>query len=162
MWFFCFHGFEIFTFVFYLYCNHLVWELWFFAFMDFCCMFLTNQICSLSVLQPPGVRAVIFCFLGFLARSLKEIEFVHLFSIFIAATILCRNCDFLLSWISGMFFKKHCQRHNRPEGWVHLAKVTSWSHITSSNINLDQISSSESRPSINFKISTNISILTKL
>ena len=39
---------------------------------------------------------------------------------------------------------KYCQRHNRPEGWV---------HITSSNTNLDQISSSESRPSINFKIS---------
>ena len=41
--------------------------------------------------------------------------------------------------------KKHCQRHNGPEGWV---------HITSSNKNLDQISSSESRPRINFKIST--------
>ena len=40
---------------------------------------------------------------------------------------------------------KHCQRHNGPEGWV---------HITSSNTNLDQISSSESRPSINFKILT--------
>ena len=40
---------------------------------------------------------------------------------------------------------KHCQRHNGPEGWV---------HITSSNTNLDQISSSESWPSIDFKIST--------
>ena len=40
---------------------------------------------------------------------------------------------------------KHCQRHNGPEGWV---------LITSSNTNLDQISSSESRPSIIFKIST--------
>ena len=27
--------------------------------------------------------------------------------------------------------KKHCQRHNGPEGWVHLIKVTSWGHITS-------------------------------
>ena len=41
--------------------------------------------------------------------------------------------------------EKHCQRHNGPEGWV---------LITSSNTNLDQISSSESRPSIIFKIST--------
>ena len=41
--------------------------------------------------------------------------------------------------------KKHCQRHNGPEGWVHLAKVTSWCHIT----NLDHILSSESRLSIN-------------
>ena len=40
---------------------------------------------------------------------------------------------------------KHCQRHNGPEGWV---------HITSSNTNLDEISSSEFWPSINFKIST--------
>ena len=43
---------------------------------------------------------------------------------------------------------KHCQRHNGPEGWVHLAKATSWGHITSSNTNLDHISSSESRLSI--------------
>ena len=49
---------------------------------------------------------------------------------------------------------KHCQRHNGPEDWVHLTKVTSWGHITNSNTNLDQISSSESRPSINFKISS--------
>ena len=39
----------------------------------------------------------------------------------------------------------NCQRHNGPEGWA---------HITSSNTNPDQISSSESRPSINFKVST--------
>ena len=36
---------------------------------------------------------------------------------------------------------KHCQRHNGPEGLV---------HITSSNTNLDQILSSESRFRINF------------
>ena len=47
---------------------------------------------------------------------------------------------------------KHCQRHNGPEGWVLLTKVTSLGHITSSNTNLDQ-TSSESRPCINFKIS---------
>ena len=45
----------------------------------------------------------------------------------------------------GLQSTKHCQRHNGPEGWV---------LITSSNTNLDQISSSESRPSIIFKIST--------
>ena len=44
---------------------------------------------------------------------------------------------------------KHCQRHNGPEGWVHLAKVTSWGHIRCSNISLDHISSSESRLSVN-------------
>ena len=31
---------------------------------------------------------------------------------------------------------KHCQRHNGPEGWVHLIKVTSWGNIASSNTNL--------------------------
>ena len=41
--------------------------------------------------------------------------------------------------------KKHCQRHNGPEGWV---------HITSSYTNLDQISISESRLIIYFEIST--------
>ena len=55
-------------------------------------------------------------------------------------------------WLSWTTIK-HCQRHNGPEDWVHLNKVTSWVHITNSNTNLDQISSSESRPSINFKIS---------
>ena len=49
---------------------------------------------------------------------------------------------------------KHCQWHNGPKGWVLLTKVTSLGHIASSYKNLHQISSSESRPSINFKIST--------
>ena len=39
--------------------------------------------------------------------------------------------------------KKYCQRHNGPEGWV---------HITSSYTNLGQVSISESRLSINIKI----------
>ena len=39
---------------------------------------------------------------------------------------------------------KHCQRHNGPEGWVHLTKVTCWGHIMSSYIEFAQISSSES------------------
>ena len=49
--------------------------------------------------------------------------------------------------------RKHCQRHNGPEGWVHHTKVTCLGHITSSYTNLDQ-TSSESHPSTNFKIST--------
>ena len=69
-------------------------------------------------------------------------------------------CDFLLEkestqnqMMMGISYRvvldgikcKHCQRHNGPEGWVHLAKVTSWGYIT----NLDHILSSESRLSIN-------------
>ena len=37
---------------------------------------------------------------------------------------------------------KHCQRHNGPEGRVQLTKVACIGHITNSNTNLDQISSS--------------------
>ena len=54
---------------------------------------------------------------------------------------------------------KHCQRHNGPEGWVHLTKVTPWGHITSSNTNLDQIS--EFYQASTSKSQPNISILTK-
>ena len=64
----------------------------------------------------------------------------------------------------GQLGSKHCQRHNGPEGWVLLTKVTSLGHITSSYTNLDQ-TSSKSRPSTNSnstKSQPNISISTKL
>ena len=48
---------------------------------------------------------------------------------------------------------KHCQRHNGPEDWVLLTKVTYLGHITSSYTYLDQ-TSSESWPRTNFKILT--------
>ena len=53
----------------------------------------------------------------------------------------------------GTLTKKHCQRHNGPEGWALLTKVTSLGHITNSYTNLDQ-TSSESRQSTNFKVLT--------
>ena len=31
--------------------------------------------------------------------------------------------------LNSNLIEKHCQRHNGPEGWVHLAKVTSWGLI---------------------------------
>ena len=55
---------------------------------------------------------------------------------------------------------KHCQRHNGPEGWVLLTKVTSSGLITSCYTNRDQTSSD--RLSTNFKFQRNISTLTKL
>ena len=78
---------------------------------------------------------------------------------------------FLQKWGAQVFgvLNKHCQRHNGPEGWVLLTKVTSLGHITSFYTNLDQ-TSSESWPCINFKISirhlhfdklSNLEILTK-
>ena len=80
----------------------------------------------------------------------------------------------LLKWIRvvrraykrGLLIK-HCQRHNGPEDWVHLTKVTSWGHITNSNTNLDQISFSESRlisksqPNITISTILKLKILTK-
>ena len=58
---------------------------------------------------------------------------------------LCRNLsigNFLqISLSLGLFvLEKHCQRHNGPEGWVLVTKVTSLGHITSSQTNLDKIS----------------------
>ena len=61
---------------------------------------------------------------------------------------------------------KHCQRHNGPEGWVLVTKVMYLGHITNYHTNLEQ-TTSESRPSTNYKISTkhqqnfNLKILTK-
>ena len=71
----------------------------------------------------------------------------------------CSNRPWIWSQVSeDDFILKHCQRHNGPEGWVHLTKVTSWGHITSSNTNLDQISSSESTPQPNISISNKLKI----
>ena len=47
---------------------------------------------------------------------------------------------------SHEFYSKHCQSQNGPEGWVHITR----SQFT----NLEHITISESRLSINFKIST--------
>ena len=47
-----------------------------------------------------------------------------------------RRCNILKLWLESSYFwlniYKHCQRHNGPEGWVLLTKVTSLGHITSS------------------------------
>ena len=68
--------------------------------------------------------------------------------------LLMKNYLYCPLWtdvhLAGLL-KNRCQMHNGPEGWVHLAKVTSWSHNRSSSINLDHISFSESRLSINKK-----------
>ena len=57
----------------------------------------------------------------------------------------CRNrCQNLLKITCDSLFR-YCQRRNRPGRWF---------HITSSNTNFDQVSSSKSRSSINSKISS--------
>ena len=60
----------------------------------------------------------------------------------------CRNKYQLWPINEFRWFKKHCQRHNGPEGWVLITKVSYLGHITSSQTNLDQISSSKSWPNI--------------
>ena len=45
--------------------------------------------------------------------------------------------------------QKHCQRHNGPEGWVHITRSQYTVHR-----HIEHITISESRLSINFKIST--------
>ena len=99
-------------------------------------------------------------FYVFLKRSYFATPYVWpLQKITLVITALCRflcrnlsigNFNLQISLSLGLFvLEKHCQRHNGPEGWVHLAKVTCWGHITSSNTNLDHISSSKSQLSIN-------------
>ena len=65
----------------------------------------------------------------------SPLRFENLVAIFFEG--LCQICVYV-------YCDKHCQRHNGPEGWVHLSKVTSWSHIKCSYTNPAQISSSES------------------
>ena len=67
-----------------------------------------------------------------------------------------RRCNILKLWLESSYFwlniYKHCQRHNGPEDWVFQLSCQSkksWGHITSSNTNLEHISSSESWLSIN-------------
>ena len=66
----------------------------------------------------------------------------------------------LMKWGDPLHYLKHWQRHNGPEGWVLLTKVTSLGHITSSYSNLqylDQAPTSKSQPSIS--ISTKLTNL---
>ena len=55
---------------------------------------------------------------------------------------------------------KHCQRHNGPEGWVHITSLQFIVH-SSQFPNLDQITISESQLSITSKSQPNISSSTK-
>ena len=63
-----------------------------------------------------------------------------------------------LKILQSQFKAKHCQGHNGPEGWVHLTKVTSLGHVTSSYPNLDQISSAIFDKESTSKSQPNISI----
>ena len=70
-----------------------------------------------------------------------------------SAICLKKKTSTFMSFPITMNEMKYCQRHNGPQGWV---------HITSSHTNLDQSSSSESRTSINIKYQPNINISIKL
>ena len=91
---------------------------------------------------------------------------------FIKETISWKNAFFLTTcttflrrWNSRFERKsrtKHCQRHNGPEGWVQLTKVTCLSHITSSRKNLDQDYLQNLHQASTSKFQPNISISSKL
>ena len=73
-------------------------------------------------------------------RTLWNVSTEHMYNVHSSEGILCVGIVLTPQYLhKPNSHEKHCQRHNGPKGWVHLAKVTSWSHITSSNINLDQI-----------------------
>ena len=77
--------------------------------------------------------------------------FVHLIWSFFGSLLYERKRENAFTWWkphkSVNNNKKHCQRHNGPEGWVLFTKVQ-----TSSKANLYQISSLEYQPSANLKI----------
>ena len=137
------------------------------VFVSLAALFLCNSLrfCSTSSLFSVDMSTVLV--FSFSQKSNPKVNFAGLFSI---NAMQCNGLPMnpsiqtlvadggLKSESTGPLFisdnsKKHCQRHNGPEGWVLLTKLTSLGHITSSNTNLDQ-TSSESRPCINFKIST--------
>ena len=93
--------------------------------------------------------AVRKCFLFLFRVSILQMFINQLFS---TSTTVVTILSFKNLAKKSKHQNKHCQRHNGPEGWVLLTKVTSLGHITSSYTNLDQ-TFSESRPSTNFKIS---------
>ena len=85
----------------------------------------------------PGSKSVLYNLLSCCLLSSTENNQMRLWSEDLEKTTTAS----ILFWLQN---EKHCQRHNGPEGWVHITKVTSWVNITISNTNLDQISSSES------------------
>ena len=77
----------------------------------------------------------------------------------------CLNNIFAIrSFFCPTFSKKHCQRHNGPEGWVLITKVSYLGHITSSQKilirfhlhNLGQAAASKPEP--NFSIWTKLKL----
>ena len=79
----------------------------------------------------------------------------------------------MMRWWWWLTYYKHCQRHNGPEGWVMLNKVTSpytnlnqipKFKISTKHQHFDQILTSKSWPNNHFITSPNLSskILTKL
>ena len=66
--------------------------------------------------------------------------------------------------------EKHCQRHNGPEGWVHISRSQSWPNLASEywprfnfinstknqQRNTDQTSASKSFLNLNFKLLTKV------
>ena len=87
------------------------------------------------------VWKVIFLCTYYILQSVPKVDAQNVADILY---LICVN-NTIRDWGSTALLAKHCQRHNGPEDWVHLTKVTSWGHIKNWYTNLDQISSSESR-----------------
>ena len=104
---------------------------------------------SLPLYRPPKLTCILYW------PKKKWLEFRYYWeSAAFKNTIMFRERLWCRQFGGRVLKLKHCQRHNGPKGWVLLTKVTPLGQITSSYTNLDQISSFESRPSINFKILT--------
>ena len=97
-----------------------------------------------SLCHHAGHQVIRLIKLVLLIRSVIIDQFDHIGQINCFDQVLNNICTYHHSpgnyACAGRVKKKHCQRHNEPEGWVLLRSHT----------NLNQISSSESQPSTNF------------
>ena len=139
------------------YCMYLVKKLHiFFKVWTFICRYKYLMIEGEKQFGPFPLPSVSFLFLRYIglphynSAAEKHIE-RNLFSpfwLFAKISHMYQNLRIRFSTIKYHEQRsrtKHCQRHNGPEGWV---------HITSSYTNLDHNSSSESRTGIKLKITT--------
>ena len=112
----------------------------------------THEFVTISVLKEGGCFPLFTAWCKCIFHQCYQEEAFDIQNIFIGPISDHKLVAIFVFWIGTM--TKHCQRHDGPKGWVQLTKVTCLGQITSSSTNLNQLSSSESRPSINFKIST--------
>ena len=138
-------------------------KLFFTFFCGFCCLtggqktFILHFFCSLGKKPFLFIFCLLFCFKQCccLAGGKKHCWSLFIWSWLFALVFawfqnICSHFVLFvknaLSLWSEAFVNKHCQRHNGPEGWVLLAKVTYFSQSTRSNTKFDHFQNNDQAP----------------